>query len=195
MGQTSTQCDMRSECGADTPAVRNGYRTSGYLSLSEQTALVGHSGWGDGGYGDFLASTVRLNDYLKIADLVGDDPAARLASLTHLGEEGADHLERYITAAFADHRHVIVVTHVPPFVEACWYQGQATLNEWTPHFSCKAVGDRLLKIADHHPEKHLYVVCGHTHSGGVAEMRDNLTVVTGGAEYGQPALQVPIEYA
>ena len=61
-------------------------------------------------------------------------------------------MERYITAAFADHRHVIVVTHVPPFVEACWYQGQATLNEWTPHFSCKAVGDRLLKIADHHPD-------------------------------------------
>ena len=64
MGQTSTQCDMRSECGADTPAVRNGYRTSA-TSLSEQTALVGHSGWGDGGYGDFLASTVRLNDYLR----------------------------------------------------------------------------------------------------------------------------------
>ena len=73
--------------------------------------------------------------------------------------------------------------------------GASDLNEWTPHFQLRQVGDRLLKIADHHPDKDLYVVCGNTHSGVVAEMRDNLTVVTGGAEYGQPALQVPIEYA
>ena len=33
------------------------------------------------------------------------------------------------------------------------------------------------------------VLCGHTHSPGFAQILDNLEVRTGGAQYGEPALQ------
>jgi 3',5'-cyclic AMP phosphodiesterase CpdA len=167
---------------------------SGVVSLSETTALVGHGGWGDGGYGDFMASGIMLNDYRHIEDLVCSSKGELFRRLRELGIEAADIIEGFLDSAFKDHEHVILATHVPPFVESCWHEGQATLNEWTPHFSCRAVGDRLLAIMDRHRTKSLHVICGHTHSGGVANPRDNLCVVTGGADYGNPALQSPITY-
>ena len=40
-----------------------------------------------------------------------------------------------------------------------------------------------------HPECEMTVLCGHTHSPGEAQILPNLRVLTGGAEYGRPALQ------
>jgi Icc protein len=44
-----------------------------------------------------------------------------------------------------------------------------------------------------HPERKMTVLCGHTHSSGVARILDNLVVLTGGAQYGKPALQQVLE--
>ncbi len=33
------------------------------------------------------------------------------------------------------------------------------------------------------------VLCGHTHSSGVVQILENLSVRTGAAEYGEPKLQ------
>jgi hypothetical protein len=33
------------------------------------------------------------------------------------------------------------------------------------------------------------VLCGHTHSSGIVQILDNLSVLTGGADYGRPQLQ------
>ena len=38
-------------------------------------------------------------------------------------------------------------------------------------------------------EKQIAVYCGHTHGGGVAQLRSNLVVHTGSAEYGKPTTQ------
>jgi hypothetical protein len=62
-------------------------------------------------------------------------------------------------------------------------------SDWLPHFASQAMGQALLDIMARHPRRNLTVLCGHTHSPGEAQLLDNLRVLTGGAEYGAPAVQ------
>jgi 3',5'-cyclic-AMP phosphodiesterase len=162
---------------------------SGVLLLSEEVALVGHDGWGDGRLGDYANSNVMLNDYLLIGELVHENRFARLRVLEELGNETADHFRRWIPVAAQRRKRIFVATHVPPFRDACWHQGRISDNHWLPHFSCAAAGDALLALADEFADVEFTVLCGHTHGEGYARMRPNLEVFTGGAEYGAPKLQ------
>ena len=88
---------------------------------------------------------------------------------------------------------MLLATHVPPFREACWHEGQISDGEWLPHFTCKAVGDAILEIMRPATGRQLTVYCGHTHSPGICQPLPNVTVYTGGAIYGQPKVQQVIE--
>ena len=164
----------------------------GVQALSERTGLIGHGGWGDGQIGDFMNSGIRLNDYRMITELT-DLPKAELFSrLKALGEDAAAELALSLKTSLQRHDETILITHVPPFLESCWYQGQAILSEWTPHFTCGAVGAMLKRVMSTHPDHMLRVYCGHTHSAGVAHVAPNITVFTGSAEYNAPHLQASI---
>jgi len=166
---------------------------SGVVPLTDQTALVGHDSWADGRVGDFFRSEVLLNDYVLIDELRTRDKAERYARLNALGDEAAEFLERRTREALAQWRNVLVLTHVPPFREACWHEGRISEGEYLPHFACQVVGERLAAVMREHPEHRMTVLCGHTHSSRVAQILDNLVVLTGGAEYGKPALQQVLE--
>ncbi|MCA9071195.1 MAG: metallophosphoesterase [Planctomycetaceae bacterium] len=183
---------------------------SGGISLDDRTALVGHGGWGDARAAQFSRSNVLLNDYFLItelrtaaalpenAQLSWGDPSVVLNlglehQLQELGDETAKHFHEVIPQALTTHEHVIVLMHVPPFREACWHEGKTSDDNWAPHFCCIAAGEALLEIMKLHPHKKMIVLCGHTHSGGEAELLPNLHVLTGKAEYGQPAIQSLID--
>jgi 3',5'-cyclic-AMP phosphodiesterase len=165
----------------------------GAVSLSEETALIGHDGWADGRFGDFAASGVLLNDYRLIEELKNQSPEARFATLNALGDEAAAHFRRVLPEALVKHRQVIALTHVPPFAEATWYRGRISDPQWIPHFSAKSVGEALVEIMDAHPDRDLLVLSGHTHVGGAVQVTSNIRVVVGWAEYGHPALQEMLE--
>ena len=157
--------------------------------MTEETGLVGHDGWADGRLGDYARSDVVLNDYRRIEELSGLDKEARLERLHALGDEAADYLRTLLSEALRRFRRVIVLTHVPPFREACCHNGQISNDDWLPHFSCRAVGDVLSEAMTAHPECEMTVLCGHTHSPGEVLVLPNLRVLTGGAEYGRPEIQ------
>lgn len=170
------------------------------VQITEKTTLVGHGGWGDGRHGKFFESDVLLNDYALIEELQKlqrNDllpPESILtpelhAKLNALGDEAADHFRQVIPQALETSERVIVLTHVPPFREACWYEGQLSNDNWAPHFTCKAVGDVLVEFMTAHPDQNMTVLCGHTHSAGHAQIQHNLEVFTGDADYGQPKVQ------
>lgn len=159
--------------------------------LNQTTALIGHGGWGDGGYGHFLASPVVLNDYVMIDELSSINPDERLQRLRKLGQEAATHLQETLPDALHQFDHVYVAMHVPPFQESVWHEGNTPSDDdpYLPHFSCKAAGDTLLQIAQRFPNKRITVLCGHTHGSGQVTPRPNLTVITGGAQYSKPEIQ------
>ena len=162
----------------------------GVIELTPRVGLVGHDGWSDGRAGDYGRSDVFLNDYLLIEELA--EPLAkeeRLARLNRLGDEAAEHVRRVLPSALDRYAHVIVLTHVPPFREACWHEGRVSDDDWAPHFTCVALGETLRRIAREYPHRQITVLCGHTHGAGEARISDNLLVLTGGAEYGQPEIQ------
>ena len=181
----STIAEVREEASR----VRGWLVKSGAMLLSDEVALVGHDGWGDGRLGDYANSNVMLNDYLLIGELVHSNRFVRLRVLEKLGEEAAEHFRQWIPTAAQRRKRIFVATHVPPFKDACWHQGGLSDNYWLPHFSCAAAGDALLALADEFADVEFTVLCGHTHGEGYVRMRPNLEVFTGGAEYGAPKLQ------
>jgi 3',5'-cyclic-AMP phosphodiesterase len=158
------------------------------LTLAPGVAMVGEDGWGDASEGDYARSPVRLNDFRLIDDFYLTSHSLWQSMLSELGRQSAERLKLKLAAALQNHSHVLVVTHVPPFRQACWYQGRTTDDHWAPFFVCGQNGAVLCEAATHHAGAKLDVICGHTHSGGVAQMCENLRVTTAGAEYGHPEL-------
>jgi hypothetical protein len=97
--------------------------------------------------------------------------------------------------ALARFREVLVLTHVPPFREACWHEGRISDDAWLPHFACQAAGEVLAGALAARPDCRMTVLCGHTHSPGEAQVLPNLRVLTGGARYGEPRVQQVVELA
>ncbi|MBW2459116.1 MAG: metallophosphoesterase [Deltaproteobacteria bacterium] len=167
----------------------------GCIPLSQRTGLVGHGSWNDGRAGSYLGSTVMLTDYLVIAELKDLGPTARLAKLNQLGDEAASHFAEVVPRALEHCEHLIVLTHVPPFAEACQYEGHVTSDDWLPHLSCVAAGETLARIMESHPTRKMTVLSGHTHHPARVEILPNLVVKTGHAVYGTPEIQELIEVA
>ena len=168
---------------------------AGVVGLTPETALVGHGAWADGRYGDFAGSAVMLNDYFLIEELrtpgllFGHGKRGLLNKLHRLGDAAAEAVRQVLPAAFENHRHVLFLTHVPPFRQACWYRGKPSDDNGLPHFGCKAVGDALLSVMHDLPDRELTVLCGHTHGGGEVDVLGNLRCLTGEAAYGKPVVQ------
>lgn len=161
----------------------------GVIELCASTALLGHDGWGDGRLGDFMNSDVMMNDYRMIEELrVPSKPLLR-QKLMFLGDETAAYFREWLPRACRSHRNIIVLTHVPPFRDSCWHEGQLSDDNFLPHFTCGAAGDALREVMLAHPDNECTVLCGHTHGEGEAQILPNLRVLTGGAEYGETRIQ------
>ena len=164
------------------------------ILLQDQTILVGEDGWADGRYGDYHNSRVALNDSLLIADLFQQKIVSRsslLEKMQQLADADAKKLKESIEQAIALYqpKKMIVLTHVPPFKEACQYQGKMSNNDWLPYFASKAMGDILMALAQANKATEFLVLCGHTHGHADYQPLHNVTVKAGHAEYYEPEIQ------
>jgi predicted phosphohydrolase len=166
----------------------------GVVLLSETVSLVGHDGWGDARLGNVDTTDIDLVDLRAVEELCGRDRAETQARLRALGDGAADHFRKLLPEALRRRDHVVVVTHVPPYAEATWYDGEHSGPDWLPYFACKAVGDALREAMAAHPAKQMIVLCGHTHGGGTAHILPNLIVHTIPAVACQPAVRRVFEW-
>lgn len=158
------------------------------IELAPSVALIGHDGWGDGRIGSYV-DAVRLLDDTLIHDLAYLAKSQLFAKLQAYGDDAAYHIRRVLTEALTRYTSIYLLTHIPPFKEACWHMGGISDDNYLPRFTCGAVGDVLWEIMSTHPNHHLTVLCGHTHSAGEVHILNNLHVITGGNEYGDPKIQ------
>ena len=170
------------------------------IRLTERVTLIGVDGWGDARCGD-LASTVQLSDWTLIDDFrrTRSDPRGRIDLLQRLGANEARALRDRL-AQVPDGPELLVLTHVPPFPEACVYAGEQSGPQWLPWFTCVATGEVLRDWAAAHPTTRITVLCGHSHGIGTHRAAPNLEVRTGGwpadtEEYGNPLIQATLEVA
>ncbi len=164
----------------------------GAMELADGIFLVGEDGWGDATVGDFDASPIRLNDFALIEDFSMLPKECWKDQLGNLGRESAQRLESKLNSLPDRAIEAVVLTHVPPFREACWYEGHTTDDLWAPFFVCGEVGKVLGAFCDARPNVNVSVLCGHTHHDGVVRVADNLVVHTGAATYGRPDIEAII---
>jgi len=157
--------------------------------ITESTAVVGVGGWGDARAGDFENTPIRINDHRLIQELTGHDRVVLKTKLQDLGLEMGKRLEQKLSQVITAHT-IWILTHVPPFREACWYQGNAGDPNWTPDFVCAAVGKVLDQFAQRYPNIQIQVLCGHGHNRGVLHRQKNMMVYTAAAEYRSPAVEM-----
>ena len=166
---------------------------SGIQRLNNSTILLGQDGWADGRLGDYQNSRVVLNDSRMIADLFQEKILGKLQLLEkmqQLADTDANQLQSNLVQAISQNpKKIIVLTHVPPFKEACMHNGKVSDEDWLPYFSSKVVGDVLMKIAEENPVIEFLVLSGHTHSEAKYHPINNLIVEVGKAEYCRPTIQ------
>lgn len=177
---------------ADLARSREGltYLTDGGpLRLADAVVLAGRDGWADGRCGDIRRSRAQLDDFRLIAELAGlTGPGERARRMQDLARDCASALARDLGEA-EDAAVTVVATHVPPFRAAAPHEGEPSDPDHAPYFVSKITGQVLLEAAESVPDRELLVLCGHSHGGGTLEVRPNLTVWTGAAEYGSPRVQ------
>jgi hypothetical protein len=136
-----------------------------------------------------------MNDFQLIAELSGLNKLDRWQVLKSLSDEAGAHFRRVLRPALEKYRQVVVLTHVPPFRDACWHEGRISDDDWAPHFTCHAAGQAILDVLRSHPDRQITVLCGHTHGRGIARLGPNLQIITGGAVYGKPTIAEVFEFA
>lgn len=168
-----------------------GYLAGKFQELTPEVCLVGANGWFDARLGN-LRNLYSTNDLLKIPELqialyvegILLDTLRNWASTEALELKTLllSNAERYDTV-----KRVIVVTHYPP-----WH------NEdddpiYYPWSVSSVMGDALEEVAEAWPDVQFDVMAGHTHQEWFTQVAPNLTLTTGKAEYGQPAVQRVID--
>lgn len=161
---------------------------AGVLEVAPGIALIGHDGFYDARLGNAWGTRVQLSDFRFIQELAWVDRAERNRRLAALGDEAARYFRESLTQAFGSFRQVLLLTHVPPFREACWHEGRISDDDWLPFFTCRAAGEALIELSESNPTRKLLVLCGHTHGEGYARVLPNLEVFTGRATYGAPTV-------
>jgi len=170
----------------------------GVVKLTDKTALVGSGLWCDWRAGFKDKSTVWLNDYILIDDLVSHPykESERQKLMRKVQKLAADHtdqlMKHFQEALDQGFENIIVVTHVPPFHEGSFYNGVVQDDDWAPHFVCTVAGDQLKAAAQKNPDVKVKVLCGHTHGQGKADILPNLHVINGPAKYRNPTAQPAI---
>lgn len=163
--------------------------SSGPSLLNGDFAIVGDDGWGDARLGDPHGSHVELNDFYCIRDLMNLTRTELIQKTNALGDACFSRLAPKLEDAASRCSKVCVITHVPPYEGAAWYEGQPSGPEWLPWFSCAAAGRAIFECAGRHADVDFVVLCGHTHGQGIFKAYHNVIVYTAGAEYGRPELQ------
>lgn len=174
-----------------------------YVELTPRTALIGHDGWYDGYNGDPNGSNVVMNDWLRIGEFVRENcvvasssaQSRNMNSILAISREqsnaAAAHLVRSIKSVVAQkkYRTVIVLTHVPPFVEAHYHKGSPGDPAMHPWYTSRTMGSMLLSAAKSNPDIRFEVFCGHTHGKFSLQVTENLFCHVGGSEYSNPDTQ------
>lgn len=158
---------------------------SGVVRLNDSTCLIGVEGWGDGRNGTINISEGFTRDLLSIEDYKGLNRQEIAELLNKRGDYYASLLRPKLIEAVEIYEKVFLVTHVPPFVEACFDRSLRVIGEIRqPFYTCKAIGDMLLEVMNENPMCQMTVFCGHTHENADVKILENLRVRVKESGYG-----------
>ena len=163
------------------------------IPLADGSALVGHRGWADGRAGWSNRSAVYNPDHTSIADLCGLSKRAVFGRMEELGKASGQYFRDVLPYALRCYERVWVATHVPPFTQAAFYNGQLCGRHHQPYYTNWSAGCAIQGISKHFPKSRMTVLCGHTHSPAHVRISEQVQVLAGEARPGWPQAQKVFE--
>ncbi len=186
-----THADIRSLCRSN-PKLH--WLGDGGVYQIGDTQLCGTDGWYDYQAGDCSTRmTITMNDWQCIDEFKQSWAIYKNTRFSQplidqfraLGQESAVKA-REVLALCDKTKPTIFATHVPPFEGASWNEGKLSPYSTMPFYSNVALGYVLNQWAE--GAHKLTTICGHAHSKGTYQARENHLVLTGEADYGQPRI-------
>lgn len=156
--------------------------------------VVGVDGWYDASCGDPFR--LQMSDFQQVLDM---RHPTRQMLIERCKEVAAGEVKNFRRALVQAVQHetpeIVVITHVPPFPGACWYEGKRSDPAFLPFFTNTRLGDALIEAAEKYGDKTFTVLCGHTHGEGTYKPVSNLTVYTGPSEYTKPRIAKVMDFS
>jgi predicted MPP superfamily phosphohydrolase len=171
--------------------VRNLHHLDGrqIIPLNHNTCLIGHRGWPDARSGYGVHSCLRSPDHREIHDFRGLTRQQSMIRMRELGMASARIIRKILPLALTRFRHVIVLTHTPPFPEAVLYNGAPCSPIHLPHYVNLSAGIAIQAIAKSFPSRRLTVLAGHAHSSSITHIGTNICVRVAHARTGRTGPQ------
>ncbi len=166
------------------------------IRLSPEVVLIGNEGWYDGRAASPMRSRIMMSDFNLIKEFRVVDQFIVTMKIREHAKTLSDALEKTLREVCEGScKKVIVATHVPPFMEATFHEGQISDNDWLPWMCNVTLGDMLIQVAYEYPDVDIMVLCGHTHSPGEYKAAPNLRVFSGSSMYWypRPSGTIPLE--
>ena len=162
-----------------------------HARLTKNVAIVGHDCWYDALNGDWKTSQIFMSDWITIEDfsLLQKNVDLIVKKARQLSQQSSDYLKNCLESVSKNYSHVIIATHVPPFLEACLQEGKCIVNDAVPWYTSKLAGQTIFEIAKKYPGVKFTVLSGHTHGRGKIELLPNLEAIVGRSQYGRPYCQ------
>lgn len=96
--------------------------------------------------------------------------------MQELGRESAKSIRRILPLALTGYRHVILLTHVPPFAEAVRFNDAPCGPLHLPHYANLSAGFAIRGIARAFPKRRITILAGHSHSSSITHIDSNICV-------------------
>jgi predicted phosphodiesterase len=194
-----TRNQVRTVCRAVPEGILNWMPEAGPIMLDDDTAIIGHGGFYDGQEGE-PGLELQMSDFFMpngVRDLVqatGFGSRHLFQKLLDLGTECAESISAQVkTARRQGAVRVLILTHVPPFLEASYFRGKPSSDKAAPFYVNRCLGNALMELASNYPAVQFEVFAGHTHGKREYRAAKNLEVRVGSARYGrQPIYQLPV---
>ena len=165
------------------------------IPLGDNTVLVGHRGWSNGGAGTRYRISVPNPDRHAIKDFRGLSDHAYFSRVQSLGSESADYVRSILPIALGRYRRVVFLTHFPPHTDSVRFGRQPCGWNRMSHFANFAMGGAMLGIAKNYPRRSITVLSGHSHSAATVRVAPGIEIKVAGARTGQPEVQGIVDVA
>lgn len=173
-----------------------------FVRLCDGVYMIGVDGWYDGRIGCIERSPIVMNDWFEIGELawltrgyntdmryaeqyISSATERKFAFVALARASAAACRDRAQAAISVGAKHLLVLTHVPPFRLASLYNGLPSDDHSAPYYVNGTLGLTLLAIAEENPDVQITVLAGHTHNRATYRAALNLTVHVGEADYRQ----------
>jgi len=164
------------------------------VALTKVIGLVGHDGWPDGRFAkNDMATSALPQDYERIGEFRAADKSGRWQLLNTLGDESAEHLRRLLSKAVERFQVVLLLTHVPPWLELAPHA--MTRQYHNDHCASRSAGEAICSVMQTAPRCRLIVLCSHLHGEAEYHPLPNIVALSENPSRGYPCIMRTIDLA